>query len=573
MEPRRIALAVVLMAAVLILTPYLFPPSLPPSVPAAGGAVITDSLRGSAEAAAAGSIDRPVPGGAAAAAGAADSSFLASGADASLSELLVDTVLVSTPLADYRTTNRGAMFIGATMTRYQTLSDRGRIRGAPVELSDGDRLLAFRVVIPGDTIALDRRVFHVSESSDNGSSSVRYETELASGVGAERRVAITYSFLPDSYRVNVRADASGLPENSFLLVELPRGFNSAEADSAEDQRHLAYAYKPELRGAKAVAFRSLDPGERRIEPGPIAWVVAKNKYFMLGVLAPSGAAGFAEVDFTGGPRLGKVASRGEASLVLPLTGGSAAFEMYVGPQEFLRLLSVGREFETSNPYGGWIQGIVQPFAAMIIRLLLWMKSTLGLSYGWILVIFGVAVRVLLWPLNQKAMRSQLQMQRIQPELQAIQTRHKGNPQQLQAAMMQLYKDHGMSPFSSLSGCLPMLIPLPVFFALFFVFQNTIEFRGVPFLWFPDISVKDPYYIIPMFVAITALLLSWIGMRGIKAGQQQKMMMYMMPAMMLVFFFNLASGLNLYYFIQNLASLPQQWLISRERSKAVPLVGR
>jgi YidC/Oxa1 family membrane protein insertase len=180
----------------------------------------------------------------------------------------------------------------------------------------------------------------------------------------------------------------------------------------------------------------------------------------------------------------------------------------------------------------------------------------------------VAIRILLWPLNQRAMRSQMAMQRIQPEMQAIQQRYKNDPQKQQQAMMQMYKEHGMSPFSSLSGCLPMLIPLPVFFALFFVFQNTIEFRGVSFLWFPDISVKDPYYIIPILVAATTMLMSWIGMRGMKSDPNQKTMMYVMPAVMLVFFFSMASGLNLYYFIQNLASLPQQWLISQERRKPI-----
>jgi YidC/Oxa1 family membrane protein insertase len=200
-----------------------------------------------------------------------------------------------------------------------------------------------------------------------------------------------------------------------------------------------------------------------------------------------------------------------------------------------------------------------------------MKATLGLSYGWILVIFGIAVRIILWPLNQRAMRSSIALQRLQPELQAIQTKHKGDPQKLQAEMMRVYKEHGMSPFSSLSGCLPMLIPLPVFFALFFVFQNTIEFRGVSFLWLPDISIKDPFYVLPILVAVTAMALSWIGMRGVKANEQQRLLMYMMPAMMLIIFLNMASGLNLYYLVQNLASLPQQWLIARERGQAAPVV--
>ena len=352
---------------------------------------------------------------------------------------------------------------------------------------------------------------------------------------------------------------------------MPPGFRSSEADTSEDQSHLAYAYKLDKQSANGVTFSSLDPGERRIEPGPISWAVAKNKYFLLGVLAPTGTAGFAEVNFTGGTRVAKAATRSEATIVASLNAGSVAFEVYAGPQEFKRLVAIGRSFETSNPYGGWLQGVVQPFATMVIRLLLWMKSTLGLSYGWILVLFGVAVRIILWPLNQKAMRSSTQMQRISPHLQEIQTKYKGDQAKLQSEMMRVYKEHGMSPFSSLSGCVPMLIPLPVFFALFFVFQNTIEFRGVSFLWFPDISIKDPFYIIPVLVAITAMALSWIGMRGIKASDQQKMTMYLMPVMMMIIFLNMASGLNLYYFVQNLASLPQQWLISQERSKSTPVV--
>jgi YidC/Oxa1 family membrane protein insertase len=362
-----------------------------------------------------------------------------------------------------------------------------------------------------------------------------------------------------------------VPSTTFLLVDLPQGFRSSEADTVEDGSHLAYAYKPENSGAEGIGFGSLDPGERQIESGPFSWVVAKNKYFLFGVLAPVGQPGFVELDVTGGVRVAKAATRAQATAIMPLKNGVANLEVYAGPQEFKRLVAMGREFETSNPYGGWLQGMVQPFATFVIQLLLWMKSTLGLSYGWILVVFGVAVRIILWPLNQRAMRSSMQMQRIQPELQAIQAKHKGDPAKLQAEMMKMYKEHGMSPFSSLSGCLPMLIPLPIFFALFFVFQNTIEFRGVSFLWLPDISIKDPYYVLPVLVAITAMLLSYIGMRGMKSNDQQKMMMYMMPAMMLFIFLNMASGLNLYYLVQNLASLPQQWLISQERGRQTPLV--
>lgn len=558
MEPRRIALAVVLMAAVLILTPILFPTPVPP--PGAKTAV-TDSLRRTDST----TVARAEP------AAAATPGIRAIG-DTSVSApvaapVAVDTAVVSTAPAIFRTTNRGASLIGVAMPQYSSLSNKGRTKGGPVELAmSGDRLLSFRLVTPGDTVALNSQTFTTTRTEESGRAVVRYDAT----VGA-RAISIAYSFLPDSYRVNVSAVVTGAPENSFLLIDMPPGFRSSEADTAEDQTHLAYAYKLDQQSAKAVSFSSLDSAERRVESGPVSWTVAKSKYFLLGVLAPKGATGFTEVNFTGAARIKKVAARSEATIVASLRGGSVAFEVYAGPQEFKRLVAMGREFETANPYGNFMQGVVQPFATMIIRLLLWMKATLGLSYGWILVIFGVAVRVILWPLNQKAMRSSMQMQRIQPYLQEIQTKYKGDQTKLQAEMMRVYKEHGMSPFSSLSGCVPMLIPLPVFFALFFVFQNTIEFRGVSFLWFPDISVKDPFYVIPVLVAITAMALSYIGMRGMKANEQQKMMMYLMPAMMMVIFFNMASGLNLYYFVQNLASLPQQWLISQERSKAQPVV--
>ena len=562
MEPRRIALAVVLMAAVLILTPILFPSP----VPAPGRkTAVTDSTSST-----------PVDTASAAATAAAATT--ASGVSALPDSVIaasqpvvmpVDTAVVTTTQAIFRTTNRGAALIGVEMPQYLALSNKGRTKGGPVELAKtGDRLLSFRLVSPGDTVALNAQTFTSTRTEENGRAMVRYDAT----VGA-RAITIAYSFLPDSYRVNVSATVQGAPENSFLLIDMPPGFRSSESDTTEDQSHLAYAFKPDQQNAKGVTFASLDPGERRIEVGPINWAVAKNKYFLMGVLAPQGVPGFAEVNFTGGVRVAKAATRSEATIVASLKSGAVAFEVYAGPQEYERLEAIGRSFETSNPYGGWLQGVEQPFATMVIRLLLWMKSTLGLSYGWILVVFGVAVRLILWPLNQKAMRSSMQMQRIQPYLAEIQTKYKGDPTKLQAEMMRVYKEHGMSPFSSLSGCVPMLIPLPVFFALFFVFQNTIEFRGVSFLWFPDISLKDPLYVLPVLVAITAMGLSYIGMRGMKANEQQKMMMYLMPAMMMVIFFNMASGLNLYYFVQNLASLPQQWLISRERTKVQPPVVR
>jgi YidC/Oxa1 family membrane protein insertase len=188
------------------------------------------------------------------------------------------------------------------------------------------------------------------------------------------------------------------------------------------------------------------------------------------------------------------------------------------------------------------------------------------------VIFGVLVRVLIWPLNQSAMRSSIRMQRLQPQLQEIQKKYRHDPERQREAMLKLYQEHGMNPFAPILGCLPMLLPMPVLFALYFVFQNTIEFRGVSFLWLPDLALKDPYYITPLLMGLSMLLLSWIGMKGVPQTPQTKMIGYMMPAMMTVLFWNFPSGLNLYYGVQNLVALPQQWLLTRERAKAAGAQG-
>jgi YidC/Oxa1 family membrane protein insertase len=242
-------------------------------------------------------------------------------------------------------------------------------------------------------------------------------------------------------------------------------------------------------------------------------------------------------------------------------------DMYAGPQQSTELIAMGRDFDHVNPYGWrFMQGLVQPIAALCIRLLLWMHKVLQLSYGWVLVIFGILIRIILWPLNQSAMRSNMKMQEIQPKLAEVQKKYKDKPEKQREEIMKVYSAAGASPFTALAGCLPALIPMPVLFALFFVFQNTIEFRGVPFMWLHDISVKDPFYILPVVMGISMYALSWLGLRNAPPNPQAKMMSYMFPVMMTFFLANMASGLNLYYAAQNLASIPQTWLLARERAR-------
>jgi len=420
-------------------------------------------------------------------------------------------------------------------------------------------LLHYRLVRAADTLALDTIAFRAERAGDG-------VTFTSAGAAP---ISIRYQFANDGYVAHVTGQVGASANAPIqLLIDLPQTLRSQEADTLDDERHLAYGYKPDREDVKSVAFTKLEPTLVRTDSGPMTWVATRSKYFLVALVAPSPSTSFLALRMQGGQRVGKQAPTAFATAVQPVRDGRFAFDLYAGPQSWQQLRAVGHDLENVNPYGGWIPG-VQPFATICMRVLLWMKQTFNVSYGWVLIIFGIAVRLLLWPLNQSAMRSSLKMQRIQPELAEVQKRYKNDPEKQREALVKLYQQHGMSPFSPIMGCLPMLLPMPVLFALFFVFQNTIEFRGVSFLWLPDLSLHDPYYIMPIFMGVSMLVLSWIGMRAAPPNPQTKMMSYMMPAVMTMVLLNFASGLNLYYAVQNIAALPQQWLLTRERMKAAP----
>ncbi len=477
----------------------------------------------------------------------------------------VETTTVSTPKAIYKFSNVGAAPVSIVIRDYKNRSARGGL----VDLGDtGSPLVSYRLVTPTDTADLAQVPFRLTRAKNS-----RAEESLVYSASVKKLgVSVTYSVSSDtaaSYVLRVDGRVTGTNGTAYLITELPRTLQPTEADTIGDHRTLAYSFKPVRDHARSVLFGSLDPGERTLEAGPLNWVAIKNKYFVFGILALPNGVPFSEVTLTGGARTSKIATSASASVVEEIRSGSFSFEIYAGPQESQRLMRMGRDFDHVNPYGWrFLQGVVHPIASKVIQALLWMHNRLSLSYGWVLVILGVLVRLVLWPLNQSTMRSSLRMQELQPKLAAAQKKYK-DPVQQREAIMKVYHDAGVSPFAGLTGCLPALLPMPILFALFFVFQNTIEFRGVPFLWLNDISIKDPFYVLPLLMGASMYLLSWIGMRNAPPNPQAKMMGYMFPVMMTVVLLNLASGLNLYYTAQNIAALPQQWLLAKGRSKPRP----
>jgi YidC/Oxa1 family membrane protein insertase len=556
---RRLLMAIGLMLIVAVLPTILFPPDR--SVPPLDEAGLSDSARASAvDSSTDSAVTHPVAE-VTAPPVVAEPTAQVAGPDSSVLAVSMDSVVVDSDLYRYVFSTVGARLISATLKSYESF---GPSESGPVQLIPEDsRFFEHALVIGNDTISLADWSFEPSRSevsvTTNGAT-----VDWVAQRGAVR-VTLRHTFSADQYWFDLLGQFSGTGTDAGLvLVSNGPRMRLVEADSVWDFRNYAVVTKG--RSVDRTNFNKLDQGVRTELAGPFDWVAMKSRYFVSAVLTVEEAQPRIGGAVTlGGIKVDRYEKEADLTLSLPAPGGRFSYSVYLGPQELQHLTRVGHNLKDLNPYGWFLRPIIQPIANIVARVLVWMHQTLNLSYGWVLILFGIAVRIVLWPLNQKAMHSSMAMQAIQPEIKAVQERYKQDPQRLQQEMMKLYKEHGVNP---LGGCLPMLIPMPVLFALFFVFRETIEFRGVPFLWIPDLSRADPLYIIPILMGLSMFVVSKLGQRGIPPNPQTKMMVYFMPVMLTVLFFKFSAGLNLYYAVSNIASIPQQWMISEKRLKRV-----
>jgi YidC/Oxa1 family membrane protein insertase len=563
----RFLLAVVLMFVVLVGTNFFFPPVVPegeapadsvasgaPGPGAAGGGeVAPGSVAPTGPTPSGGGVTPPPPVEVPEAAPEV-------GADMSQER----QVVVEGPLYRFEFSNLGARLLSAQLLEFRSLNHDGVVDLVPPGSED---FLAQRLVVGADTVDLERVPFRVepegglSMSEGGGPSTLRFVYEHPT---SPMRVELAYSFDPDLYVVGVSGSVEGI-DRPLLLTSLGDGLAFAEADSANEARMMAYVHNHVRDGIDSESVLGADPS---IVPGPLVWAAFRSKFFVLAMLAGVSDELTSDADYLGGliVRESELPERVHVTAAQSVgNDGHFAYRLFMGPQEYARLSSLGQGMEEVNPYGWrFFRPIVRPFVSIITTILLFLHTNLSVGYGWVLIVFGVAMRVVLFPLNHKAMKAQLRNMSVQPLVAEIQKRYKDQPEKLQKEMMRLYKEHGFNP---LAGCVPMLLPWPVLIALFFVFQNTIELRGVPFLWLPDLSAKDPLYILPIVLAVSMFAMQFVSLRSLdQPNPQMKMMMWLMPGMMLFIFMNLASGLNLYYATANIATIPQQVWIANERKK-------
>lgn len=477
--------------------------------------------------------------------------------------VLEEQIVVEGPRYRYEFSNIGARLHSLELVRFRSFTREDAVQLIP---EDEGGAFARRVLVGSDTIDFGAVPFEVFPSGglrlEEGGAPQSLEFTYRGPEGRPGLV-VEYLFDPDSYMVEVSGRVLGV-ERGVVFSDLGSGLAFNETDPDDEARSMAWVANHLQEGIRSQDLSKVTGME--VVDGPFHWVAFRSKYFLLATLA-----GQANED---APYLGGLIARdavNEHSVDVEVTqslatGGVFTHQIFAGPQDLALLSAVGFDLKDVNPIG-WrpIRPILRPFVSATTWVLVFMHENLNIGYGWVLILFGVLMRIILFPLNHKAMRAQLRNMAVQPLLKNIQTKYKDQPERLQKELMKLYKEHGFNP---LAGCWPMLLPFPVLIALFFVFQNTIELRGVPFMWLPDLAAQDPLYILPVLLGVSMFFMQWVSFRTMEEiNPQMKMMMWLMPIFMAFIFLRFPSGLNLYYVTANIATLPQTFWIARERQIA------
>ena len=233
---------------------------------------------------------------------------------------------------------------------------------------------------------------------------------------------------------------------------------------------------------------------------------------------------------------------------------SFLYTAYFGPKQDEFLVSSGHQFEKAIDYG-----FFHPLSKPLMVVLKFFYAFIG-NYGFSIVLLTICIKLIFWPLTQKSYKSMQGMQNLQPEMKKMREKHGKDKQKLNQEMMAFYKENKVNP---LGGCLPMVIQIPVFFALYRVLLGSIELRHAPFmLWITDLAAKDPYYVTPLIMGFTMFLQQ--KMTPTNMDPTQAKIMLMMPVVFTFMFLNFPSGLVLYWLTNNLLTILQQYLIKRQR---------
>jgi YidC/Oxa1 family membrane protein insertase len=281
---------------------------------------------------------------------------------------------------------------------------------------------------------------------------------------------------------------------------------------------------------------------------PVDFVAAQSRYFLLALVDESASArGLVQPLGTGA---------GRVSLVYPMTGGSLHFStrVYFGPKELELLRATDPRLDHTVDLG-WFTFVAYP----LLWVLKWLYKVVH-NYGVAIIILTILLKIGTYPLTYKSMKSMREMAKLQPQMARLREKHKDDREALNREMMVLMKTHGYNP---MAGCLPMLITMPVFIALYRVLYSSIELLHAPFaLWIHDLSLRDPFYVTPVLLTVTMFLQSKMTPNTATDPAQQKMMQFM-PLIFGAMMVTLPSGLTLYMLVNTLSGIVQQMILNRK----------
>ncbi len=510
------------------------------------------------------------------------------------------SVSIETPLYRAEFSNRGGRLVAMELKHYaaahgaSSAGGKAHRRTPGREVEPGDRvqlaggpLLALDLGAPGALHSLGGVVFTVAESLD-AAGDVRVLTFThrdSSGLFVRQ----TYRVRPDDYALEYDVEMRDLPA-SMRIADYSLTARSwplmSEADLGSEIRALRAT---SLVGSNIHrdGAGGLLKGAKRFD-GNAQWAAVQTRYFLAGVAVREGTA--RGVVAAGerrelSPEVLALLPRGAAlqqevavsSLVMSVPGPLSPvnrFLVYAGPSEYFRLDRLEVPLDRAVDLGwSWLL----PFSKALLQLLIWTYGVVR-NYGVAIIILASLVRLVLHPLNAASLKSMRSLQKLQPEVERLKQKYKGDAQAMNTAMMALYKEHKVNPAG---GCLPLVLQMPLFIALYNVLFNAIELRQAPFVaWMIDLSAPDhvfsigplpmlgtlPVRLLPILMASSGLL----QQRFTPTPPEQRGTMYIMNVVMLVFFYNLPSGLVLYWTVMNLLTAFQSWLVYRQDGGLIPM---
>ena len=457
------------------------------------------------------------------------------------------TVEVDTELFRAKFSNRGAVLKSWELKRYTTATEQGAV---PVQLVyGGGRFKGPLSLVTGDqalTSDLGAAVYHVTQDVSHLDSAhpVGHLTFRYHDTQRNLQVEKELTFHHGSYVVDIAVRTQGITTpldvtlgTNFGIVEWGEGFIGlmGSASSVDDK-----------------VLKETPDGEAE-RKGEVKWSAIQDKYFLSVLMPQKAASALAKKE---GDKLVSAGVRFPA----PANGSALTMQLYAGPKEYdiLKALNVG--LEDTIDFGWFVFGswaLVKAVAKPIFYVLRFLYEFTH-NYGVTIILLTMLIKLMFVPLQYKSYKSMKQMQVIQPKVQAIQTKFKDDRDRLNKELIKLYKDHRVNP---VGGCLPMVLQMPVFVALFNILYMTIDLRQAPFmLWIKDLSVQDPFYVLPIIMGATMVIQQKITPTTMDPTQAK--IMLFLPVFMTFLFVNFPAGLVLYWLTNNTLTITQQVVTER-----------